>query len=149
VGSRDPKDVIEELFRRIEAGDDAAIDELVAEDLVNHAAGRTAQPGPQGREGIKQIRARIANDLGDEITVDHHHLIAEGEFVVDHMTMKGRHRASTLPLLAGSEVTDAPVEWTFMHLWRVVDGKAVEHWACRDDVGLLRQVGAWPPPGMP
>jgi hypothetical protein len=22
----------------------------------------------------------------------------------------------------------------------------VEHWACRDDVGLLRQVGAWPSP---
>jgi len=26
----------------------------------------------------------------------------------------------------------------------VVRGQIVEHWACRDDLGLLRQVGAWP-----
>ena len=140
VDNREPKDVIEELFRRRLAGDDGAIDELVAEDLVNHAAG----PQRQGREGWKQILATIVNDLGEEITIDHHHVIAEGEFLVDHMTMHGRHRASTMPLLAGTEATDEPVAWTYIHIWRVVDGIVVEHWACREDVGLLRQVGAWP-----
>ncbi|MDQ3898225.1 MAG: ester cyclase, partial [Actinomycetota bacterium] len=29
-------------------------------------------------------------------------------------------------------------------IWRVEDGKLVEHWACRDDLGLLHQLGAWP-----
>ena len=29
-----------------------------------------------------------------------------------------------------------------MHLWRVADGVIVEHWACRDDMGLLEQVQA-------
>ncbi len=124
------------------AGDDGVIDELVADNLVNHAAG----PQKQGREGWKQILATTVNDLGEEITVDHHHLIAQGEFVVDHMTMHGRHQASTMPLLAGTEATGAPVAWTYIHIWRVVDGIVVEHWACRDDVGLLRQIGAWPPP---
>jgi lactoylglutathione lyase len=112
---------------------------------VNRAAG----PQRQGREGWKQILATIVNDLGEETTVDHHHLIAEGEFVVDHMTMHGRHRASTMPLLAGTEATAAPVAWTYIHIWRVVDGIVVEHWACRDDVGLLRQIGAWPPRRTP
>jgi predicted ester cyclase len=150
VDSREPKDVIDELFRRVVARDDAVVDELVAEDLVNHAAGGEDDlRGPQGREGWKQILALIVNDLGEEITVDHHHLIAEGEFVVDHMTMRGRHQASTMPLLAGTEVTGAPVAWTYIHIWRVVDGIVVEHWACRDDVGLLRQVGAWPPRRTP
>ncbi len=143
VESREPRDVIEELSRRPASGDDGVIDELVAEDLVNHAA------GPQGREGLKQILATIVNDLGEEITVEHHHLIAEGEFVVDHMTMHGHHQASTMPLLAGIEPDAAPVAWTYIHIWRVVDGLVVEHWACRDDVGLLRQVGAWPPPPTP
>ena len=143
VDSREPKDVIEELFCRRAAGDDGVIDELVAENLVNHAA------GPQGREGWKQILATIVNDLGEKITIDHHHLIAEGEFVVDHMTMHGRHQASTMPLLAGTEATAAPVAWTYIHIWRVVDGIVVEHWACRDDVGLLRQIGAWPPRRTP
>lgn len=136
---REAKEVIEELIHRIEAFDENVIDELVAENLVNHAA------GPQGRGGLKQILATISNDLGEETTNDHHHLIAQGEFVVDHMTMHGRHKASTMPLLAGTEATGDPVEWTFIHIWRVVDGMAVEHWACRDDVGLLRQIGAWPP----
>jgi len=53
-----------------------------------------------------------------------------------------------MPLLVGAEVTYAPVGWTYIHIWRVVDG-IVEHWACRDDVGLLRQVGAWPPANTP
>ena len=93
--------------------------------------------------------AMIENDLGEAITIDHHHLIAEGELVVDHMTIRGRHQASTMPLLAGTEVTGMPVGWTYMHIWRVVDGIVVEHWACRDDLGLLRQVGAWPPRRTP
>jgi lactoylglutathione lyase len=148
VDSRQPKDVIDELFRRVVARDDAVIDELVAEDLVNHAAGGEDDlRGPQGREGWKQILATLINDLGEEITVDHHHLIAEGDLVVDHMTIRGRHRASTMGLLAGTQATGAPVAWTYIHIWRVVDGMVVEHWACRDDVGLLRQVGAWPPSG--
>jgi hypothetical protein len=37
--SREPRDVVEKLFRRVVARDFAAIDELTAEDLVNHAAG--------------------------------------------------------------------------------------------------------------
>ncbi len=31
-----------------------------------------------------------------------------------------------------------------MHLFRVSDGVIAEHWACRDDLGLLVQLGAFP-----
>lgn len=137
--SPEPKSVIQELFRRGAEGDFAVIDELVAEDMLNHAA-----PGKPGREGWKQIIGIVETDLGEDYTIDHHHFVAEGELVCHHMTMRGRHQASTMPLLTGVPVTGNDVSWTYMHLWRVVDGKVVEHWACRDDVGLLRQVGAWP-----
>jgi predicted ester cyclase len=53
--------------------------------------------------------------------------------------------ASTTPLLAGIDPTGDEISWSVVHVWRVVDGRVVEHWACRDDIGLLRQVGAWPP----
>ena len=132
------KAVVELLFRRHAAGDETVIDELIAEDMVNHAA------GPQGREGWRQILSTIATDLGPDITVEHHRFIGDGEMVAHHMTMRGRHVASTMPLLNGVEPSGSDVAWTYIHLWRVVDGKIVEHWACRDDVGLLRQVGAWP-----
>jgi lactoylglutathione lyase len=135
--AKDPKAVIEELFSRGAAGDSAVVDELIAADMVNHAA------GPQGRDGWRQILATIRTDLG-ETTIEHHRMIAEGDFVAHHMTMRGRHLASTMPLLSSIAPTGRDVAWTYIHIWRVVGGQVIEHWACRDDVGLLSQIGAWP-----
>jgi predicted ester cyclase len=28
-----------------------------------------------------------------------------------------------------------------IHIWQIVDGKIVEHWAARDDLGLREQLG--------
>lgn len=35
--------------------------------------------------------------------------------------------------------------WGHVHFFRVVGGKLAEHWACRNDVGLLQQLGAFEP----
>jgi predicted ester cyclase len=126
------KAVVEEMFRRQQAGDDAALD-LVAADMVNHAA------GPQGREGLRRILRTIDDDLGP-ITVEQHHLVAEGDLVMQHLTLHGVHKASTMPLLSDQPVSGRPIAWTFIHIWRVADGMIVEHWACRDDMGLLEQL---------
>jgi lactoylglutathione lyase len=133
VDGRSAKDVVAELFRRQEEGDDTALDDLVAEGMVNHAA------GPQGREGLKAILRTLEHDLGP-VTVEPHHLIGEGDLVAQHVTLHGTHRASTMPLLTGTAVAGRPAAWTFIHVWRVADGRIVEHWACRDDMGLLEQL---------
>jgi predicted ester cyclase len=130
---RRARDVVEELFRRQRAADDTVLDDLVAIDMVNHAA------GPQGRDGLGLILQTIEEDLGP-ITVEQHHLVGEGDLVAQHLTMHGAHRASSMPLLAGVPATGRPMSWTFIHLWRVADGMIVEHWACRDDLGLLEQL---------
>jgi predicted ester cyclase len=133
MGERSAKDVIEEMLRRQQKGDETVLDDLVAADMVNHAA------GPQGREGLKRILANIDHDLGP-VTVEQHHLFGEGSLVAQHLTLRGTHRASTMPLLSDVTVSARPVAWTFIHLWRVADGMIVEHWACRDDMGLLEQL---------
>ena len=127
------KAVVEEMFRRQQAGDDTAVDDLVAADMVNHAA------GPQGRDGLKLILRTIDDDLGP-VTVEQHHLIGEGDLVAQHLTMHGTHRASTMPLLANAPISGRPTAWKFIHIWRIADGMIVEHWACRDDMGLLEQL---------
>jgi lactoylglutathione lyase len=99
-------------------------------DLVNHAA------GPQGREGLRQILRTIEADLGPT-SLEQHHLVGEGDVAVQHVTLHGTHRASTMPLLADTPADGHPADWTFIHIWRVADGLLVEHWACRDDMGLL------------
>jgi lactoylglutathione lyase len=135
MSTRTAKEVVEELLRRQQTGDAAVLDDLVAEDMVNHAA------GPQGRAGLRAILENIDHDLGP-ITAEQHHLVVDGALVAQHLTLHGTHRASTMPLLAGTPASGRPTTWTFMHLWRVVDGMIVEHWACRDDMGLLDQVRA-------
>src|SRR4051794_38147297 len=90
---RSARDVIEELFGRQRAADDTVLDDLVATDMINHAA------GPQGREGLRRILRTIDVDLGP-IEFEQHHLISQGDLVVQHVTLRGTHRASTMPLLA-------------------------------------------------
>jgi predicted ester cyclase len=109
------------------------LDDLVAADMVNHAAGL------QGREGLKRILRTIDIDLGP-VTLEQHHLIGEDDLVAQHLTLHGTHRASTMPLLSGIPASGRPVAWPFIHLWRVAGTMIVEHWACRDDMGLLEQI---------
>jgi lactoylglutathione lyase len=125
--------VVEELLRRQQTGGELVIDDLVAEDFVNHAAGL------QGRDGLLAILRTIEEDLGP-ISYEQHHLIADGDLVAQHVTLHGTHRGSTMPLLAGAPASGRPVTWTFIHIWRIRDGIIVEHWACRDDMGLREQV---------
>ena len=133
MSQRSAKDVVEELFRRQQAADETVLDDLVAEDMVNHAA------GPQGREGLRAILRTIEADLGPT-RLEQHHLIGEGDLAVQHVTLHGTHRGSSMPLLTDVPATGRQAAWAFIHIWRVSDGMLVEHWACRDDMGLVEQL---------
>ena len=135
MNERSAKEVVDELYRRQQAGDPTVFDDLVAEDLVNHAA------GPQGREGLRRILRIINDDLGP-LSVEQHHLIGDGDLVAQHLTLHGTHHASTMPLLTAVTPAGRAAAWTFIHIWRVADGVIVEHWACRDDMGLIEQLRA-------
>ena len=127
------KAIVEDFIRRQEAGDNTVLDDLVAVDFVNHAAGL------QGREGLRQILQTIDRDLGP-VRFEQHHLVADGDTVVQHVTVHGTHRGSTMPLLVDLPVTGKAAAWRFVHIWRVADGLIVEHWACRDDMALVEQL---------
>jgi predicted ester cyclase len=131
-----PAETVVAFHEALELHDDSAYD-LVAEELVQHAA------GPQGRDGLRKTLATLEHDL-DRPTATIHRIVAQDDLVVVQLTMHGRHVASTMPLLAGIPPTGDAIAWDFIHIWRVADGAIAEHWACRDDVGLLAQVGGWP-----
>jgi lactoylglutathione lyase len=131
-----PAETVLAFQQGLELRDGSAFDHI-AEDLIQHSA------GPQGREGLRQTLATLDHDL-DHPTATIHRVLAQDDLVVVQLTMHGRHVASTMPLLDGLPPTGDVIAWDFIHIWRVAAGLIVEHWACRDDVGLLAQVGGWP-----
>ncbi len=133
---RTPQAVVEEYWARLDRRDESAFD-LVAEDFIQHAAAL------QGRAGMRQIALVLDHDLGHPQTRIHH-VVASGDLVVVHRDLVGTHVGSTFPLLSAVPPTGKPLVWTFMHLFRVSGGMITEHWACRDDLGLLVQLGAFP-----
>jgi hypothetical protein len=92
MSGRSAREVVAELLRRQQASEGLVLDDLVAEDMINHAAGL------QGRSGLARILSTIDHDLGP-VTVDQHHLVGDGDIVAQHLTLHGTHRASTMPLL--------------------------------------------------
>jgi hypothetical protein len=88
-----PAETVVAFHEALNGHDNAAFDH-VAEDLIQHAA------GPQGRDGLRETLATLERDLGRP-TATIHRVVAEDDLVVVHLTMNGRHVASTMPLLAG------------------------------------------------
>jgi predicted ester cyclase len=62
---------------------------------------------------------------------------SDGETVALRGTMTGTHEGE----LEGIAPTGQSVCVTQSHWFRVVDGKVAEHWAVRDDLGMLQQLG--------
>jgi predicted ester cyclase len=135
-----PKEIVLSFHEAAKRRDDSAFD-LIAEDFIQHAA------GPQGRDGFRQTVATLDHDL-DRPTTEIHRVVAEDDTVVVQLTLHGRHVASTMPLLTGVAPTGGAIAWEFIHIWRVENDVIAEHWACRDDVGLLAQAGGWPAGGQ-
>ena len=90
-------------------------------------------------------------DAFDALAFDIHDVVAEGDLVVVHNTMSGRHTGVFTIYGPNGEVTQAmpPTGKSFAttqtHWMRVKDGKVIEHWANRDDQGTAMQLG-WIPP---
>jgi predicted ester cyclase len=82
---------------------------------------------------------------------DNHHaveeMIAEGDTVVVRCTLTGTHEGEFM----GIPPTGRRIEVTEIHVYRLREGKAVEHRVGRDDLGAMRQLGviadAVPEPG--
>lgn len=93
--------------------------------------------------GMREVALTLEHDLGSpEIRI--HHVVTSGDLVSVHLDLVGTHTGSASPLLSAVPVTGKPLVWTFMHLFRVAHAMIAEHWACRDDRGLLVQLGASP-----
>jgi len=116
-------------------GNLAVIDELSSPDCINHSAVPEAR---RGVEGLKRVVGFSRAAMPDQRWTGEM-LIAEGDLVVIHGIREATWQAEAfrgLPTPKGK-----PVAVELVHIFRVRDGKIVEHWAVRDDLGLMKQLG--------
>jgi len=73
-------------------------------------------------------------------------LIAEGDMVAVRITHITRVRPHTFRSRAGEVRINAEqgLTWTAIVQFRLQDGKIVEEWVMRDELGMLAQMGAFP-----
>jgi steroid delta-isomerase-like uncharacterized protein len=128
------RSVIEETFNK---GNLSAVDELIAEEYVNHAAGTEVR----GREGIKGFVTTYRSAFPDyHCTIEDQ--IAEGDKVVTRWTAHGTQEGD----LMGIPPTGKRVALPGIVIDRLADGRLVETWLQADVLGMLQQLGAVPTP---
>lgn len=140
------KEVVRRIMRAQEQGDAAEWVGLWAPNARNHGRPVT----PHQLELLYTSLHAAFPDRHHEI----HHLVAEGDLVISHITATGTFGdIPPLPVERVDFLASAPTGTSYsvrsVHIWRVADGKITEHWAVRDDLELLIQLGAIVPPPRP
>ncbi len=111
-------------------------------DGINHLFAANFQhhfkpPIPAGLEGFKAV-GRMMNTAFPDVVVAEDDLIANEDTVVERSSAVATHRA---PLM-GETATNQQVRWTEIHIYRIRNGKIVEHWVEWAMMDLLKQIGA-------
>ena len=137
--SAENKALVRRFYEEIDQGNLAAMDELVAEDYVDHSPPPFPGLAP-GREGLKQ-----SFQLFWQATPGYHRIedqIAEGDKVVTRMTAFGAHEGD----LPGAPRTGNKLMMAAIVIHRIADGKLAEKWSNKDVLGFLQQLGVIPAP---
>ena len=127
------REVLRRLQEAAQAQDWEAVSGCFTEGFVNHASPF------QGADGMTATLQAIGADLD----ITHHAVhdsVAEGDRVVQRVSLSGTHQGSRMPVLQGIPVHGKPFAWDFIHIWRFEGDRIAEHWACRDDLGLRHQL---------
>jgi predicted ester cyclase len=108
-------------------------DELVTWDCVDHSAPLEIPPGP---EGIMAVVSWLHETFGDL-----QYQVEDAFGAGDRVALRCRVSGVLKGGLGGHPPTGRRFETAQIHLYRLADGRIVEHWGVRDDVTMMRQVG--------
>src|SRR5262249_3733542 len=119
---------------------DRLIEELWTEDCVVHRPEVSATI--KGREAFRQAFNRVVGPYS-EFKTTIHDLVAESDLVVCHLSHQVVHRGGNWTSRLGSHAE--VVTWPSLTMFRIRDGKVAEEWVCRDELGMLIQLGVVAP----
>ncbi|MEV5826266.1 ester cyclase [Spirillospora sp. NPDC052242] len=132
------KELVRRFYREIDAGNLESMDEIVAEDYLDHSP----PPFPisaSGREGLKEVFRMFW-----EATPGTHEIqdqVAEGDKVVTRLLCRGVHEGD----LPGIPATGNEMLMSATVIHRIENGRLAEKWSDKDLVRLLQQLDVVPP----
>lgn len=131
------------IFRRYveEVGNEGnldLVDEIFSDYASHQPDGSVLERGP---EDVKRFMGEFRSAFPDfHTTIEDQ--IAEDDKVVTRWTMRGTHEGE----FRGIAPTGKQISVTGIGIFRFSDGKVVESWDNFDQLGMMQQLGAVPPP---
>ena len=143
------KELVRRHFEEIWNRKDLAVaDELMAQDYVEHAVTPFGQAEPgrvSGPAAMRETAQWLLAQFPDlHMTVEA--IVAEGDTVAVRVLSEGTNLG---PLNGVVPPTGKRFSARQSHWFRVEDGKLAEHWATREDLPAMLQLGVLQPPGRP
>ena len=117
------------------------LEEIFATDYLHHDP---ATPDPRPMVGAQAVRDHLTSLKGafPDLVFEVEDMVSDGDQIIVRWTARGTNTGDYF----GMPATGKPIEITGMNTWRTSDGKAIEGWVNRDDIGLLQQLGVIPTP---
>lgn len=151
------KDLVRRYFETMQDGTVEEALDYWTTDAVNYASGRSTPHA--GRAALASTFHMLRTAFPDRrFQIDD--VIAEGDKVVCRMTVSGTFggqppQPSMVPpnwvgveatRLVSADAIGKSYSVKHIHVFRIDNGRIAEHWAARDDLGLMLQLGAVTPP---
>ena len=117
----------------------AAIDELLADNFIDHNPLPGLPPLPPGPAGFKQLATMFRTAFPDLLyTIED--MVADGDKVVIRYSACGTNTGE----LVGMPPSGEQVAVTGFDMFRITNDRIVEWWHCDDYLSLLQQLGMLP-----
>lgn len=129
--------LIERYYREVlEGGNLTLMDELTAEDYVNHEDAPILGQ-PTGKEGAIGFVKALRTAFPDLHVKAMGPVLSDKDMEAGHVTLAGTH----LGEMSGVKPTGKSVEFEATDIVRIENGHVAEHWGTTDHLRLMRQLG--------
>lgn len=128
------KAIARRVYEVVSTGDFGRAEEIVDQDAPDNEL-LPDDPPAKLIDTFKETFSE-ARECFPDLTISIEDVMAEGDWVTARVTMRGTHRGE----FQGIAPTGKRVEVRAIDMFRIEDGKIVEHWGHADDpTGFLRQ----------
>jgi steroid delta-isomerase-like uncharacterized protein len=134
--SEDARTIVARFYDGINASNLNVIDELIADDFVEHEE----FPGiSQDKDGVRQFFT-IFRAAFPDMRMDAHEVLVDGDRVCVRSTMSGTQEGDFM----GMPPSGKRFEVTAFDMVRLRDGEVTDHWGVMDAMKMMQQLGAMP-----